>query len=343
MSTISRSGADASLAPLNPTDPVAKQLRAVLPKVQLSDCRVVPLAGGSMSDVHKVTWINSPSKFPDGAVLRSVDEEGGEDEIGLTKWAGDQGLGPNVLESDLVSRVLLLEFLPGGPISEDPDIAIPLIASCLARLHTESASFVATMESNSEATDVDGEESVELPSLLRNAKAVGAVARAALWAPGGTGVLCHRDLHRHNMMISRGGSVKLIDWTYAKVDHPLTDVALVSLFWNFTEVQEKILLKEYLGSEPTTDLQRNFRLAKRVACLSQLDWGLNRCEGDAGLYGRLEETIALSDAPPFSSFAERIASGEGVGTTPDEGRMYAVAAARLLIQMGEEGEGAALN
>ena len=68
---------------------------------------------------------------------------------------------------------------------------------------------------------------------------------------GGERVLCHMDAAHVNFLVGTNGALRLLDWEYAGLCHPLADVAMFGVFGSFTQTQTDRLLTLYLGREPT--------------------------------------------------------------------------------------------
>jgi len=68
---------------------------------------------------------------------------------------------------------------------------------------------------------------------------------------GGGRVLCHMDAAHVNFLVGTNGALRLLDWEYAGMCHPLADVAMFGVFGSFSEPEMARLLALYLGREAT--------------------------------------------------------------------------------------------
>lgn len=80
--------------------------------------------------------------------------------------------------------------------------------------------------------------------------------------PAPSPALCHSDLHVQNLLIAPGGSPVILDWEYAHISDPWWDLAAWACNGDLSVEREEVLLRLYLGSEPTTaQAERLRRLA----------------------------------------------------------------------------------
>ncbi|HEY3851567.1 MAG TPA: phosphotransferase, partial [Steroidobacteraceae bacterium] len=63
--------------------------------------------------------------------------------------------------------------------------------------------------------------------------------------------LCHSDLHVQNLLIAPGGAPVILDWEYAHISDPWWDLAGWACNGDLTAEQGELLLRHYLGREPT--------------------------------------------------------------------------------------------
>ena len=60
-----------------------------------------------------------------------------------------------------------------------------------------------------------------------------------------TTCLIHGDLSQNNVLLDSNGSIKLIDWTDARIDVPSHDIAQVFYLFKFDKKQQNFFLKNY--------------------------------------------------------------------------------------------------
>ena len=92
---------------------------------------------------------------------------------------------------------------------------------------------------------IDGRRSLDLRS-----RATGSLA-ALTASPPLAPVLCHSDLHRHNVVVGEHGLI-LLDWEYAHVSEPLWDLAGWICNNDLNEDSRQLLLARYLDRGPTS-------------------------------------------------------------------------------------------
>lgn len=92
--------------------------------------------------------------------------------------------------------------------------------------------------------------------------------RAAPFVPA----LCHNDLLPANIL-DDGRRVRLVDWEYAGVGHPLFDLAGVSAHCGFSRAGDAALLAAYRGTPGADPLDlRELRVLKAMSLLREALW-----------------------------------------------------------------------
>jgi len=61
------------------------------------------------------------------------------------------------------------------------------------------------------------------------------------------GKYCHNDAHERNMLVSSYGEYKLIDWEHSGYGNIMFELATLSSIYDYTEVEDKLLLRSYFG------------------------------------------------------------------------------------------------
>lgn len=92
-------------------------------------------------------------------------------------------------------------------------------------------------------------------------------------------VPCHNDPLCENWIIGNG-RMYLIDWEYAGMNDGMWDLADVSIEANYSEKEDHILLKSYLGCEPTTKNLKHFLANKIYLDYLWTLWGKTRVPFD---------------------------------------------------------------
>ena len=104
-------------------------------------------------------------------------------------------------------------------------------------------------------------------------------------------VPCHQDLVHHNLL-ARGKNLKVLDWEYAALGHPLFDLAVITEYHGFSEaaagrlqkawiqeVAEDAWYKNWLGGRSFAEPARQLALAGRVYRFMDLLWQLLKDPG----------------------------------------------------------------
>lgn len=178
-------------------------------------------------------------------------------ECAVRALAGEAGLAPLVHRCDPESGILIADWAPGRAWgAEETRLPgnIDVMARLLRRVHAlkipaaprrmHPADWIALYRS---ALESRGPRAGSGGGSLRSADLRSAseecLARLALDPPSAA-VLCHSDLHRHNLLI--GAAPVLLDWEYAHVSDGLWDLAgwAANNDWSTDEAQR--LLSSYL-------------------------------------------------------------------------------------------------
>jgi thiamine kinase-like enzyme len=69
--------------------------------------------------------------------------------------------------------------------------------------------------------------------------------------PAASAALCHGDLHVQNLLIAPGAAPVILDWEYAHISDPWWDLAGWACNGDLTAARRELLLRHYLGREPT--------------------------------------------------------------------------------------------
>lgn len=87
-------------------------------------------------------------------------------------------------------------------------------------------------------------------------------------------VLCHNDTYEPNYLVTKDGDMYLIDWEYAGLNYPASDLGCILCRADFTKEQIEAYFRVYLGREPTPEEQR-FYIAYIALCgFYWFCWGL---------------------------------------------------------------------
>lgn len=112
-------------------------------------------------------------------------------------------------------------------------------------------------------------------------------------------VPCHNDPLCENWVVDDSGRMYLIDWEYAGMNDFMWDVADLSIEAEFDREHDEFLLKNYLGTEPTTVDWQHFLASKLYVDYLWTLWAKTRVPFDgqpmedwaASRYARLKENI----------------------------------------------------
>ncbi len=124
-------------------------------------------------------------------------------------------------------------------------------------------------------------------------------------------VPCHNDPLIGNWVISRNGTLFLIDWEYSGMNEAMWDLSCLSIEANYSKENDKELLSFYYGRESEIDEQKRFIAAKIYVDYLWTLWGLTRVPYDGDFmqqyadtrYARLKGNITAYETLGFSAFS----------------------------------------
>jgi len=172
-------------------------------------------------------------------------------EISILEKAGEAGVAPGVVYSDIDKGVLLTEFLP-GPVWKEADLENPdqveVLADTLRRIH---ALPLSGLQIDLQLSATRYEEALQDRHGLHDF-AVHCVDIIRHVPGRDTFVCCHNDVVAGNII--GFASVKMIDWEYAGDNDPLFDLASIIGYHNFDKQRARHLLSAYAGgADPELD------------------------------------------------------------------------------------------
>lgn len=93
-------------------------------------------------------------------------------------------------------------------------------------------------------------------------------------------VPCHNDSLIGNWVLDGNGKLFLIDWEYSGMNDPMWDLSCLSIEANYSEQNDKDLLNEYYGREPSVIELKKFIASKLYVDYLWTLWGLTRVPFD---------------------------------------------------------------
>ena len=163
--------------------------------------------------------------------------------------ASDAGYGPQIFFTDEIDCVTAMAYLQREDV---PEIKLRLQAmvELLKKMHTGPE----VPHGIDKAGDLD--ESIEvvrkMNPLFLDLNVIQAVQSSvfAVTRRNASKVPCHRDLHPGNLIFTQDRFVA-IDYTWGGMDDPYVDLAIIAIFNCMTLEEEELLLRFYLGRNPT--------------------------------------------------------------------------------------------
>lgn len=199
-------------------------------------------------------------------------------EVVCQRAAHTFGVAPEVVHHE--AGILVTRFVPGRTL-EPSDVGDPNnlsnIAALLRRLHdswdrlTGEALYFSAFQAIRTYARTALRFGAALPDdiedLLEDSRTL--ARRLGPFIP----VLCHNDLLAANI-IADGQDVRLVDWEYAGIGHPLFDLAGLSANCALTEAQDIALLTAYHHGAPAANSLREFQVLKAASLLREALWAV---------------------------------------------------------------------
>jgi thiamine kinase-like enzyme len=194
-----------------------------------------------------------------------------ETEMVATKNAAALDVGPKWIASLPELDGVVMEFLPGDPVTEDAlnsEEMLSRVAVVLRTLHEgpELPTNLDPFEMVERYRSIAVANEVELPADFEWARALAARLKSAtgfsITAP------CHCDLLCANLI--DGETLRIVDWEYAGMSDPRCDLADLCAFNGLSADARAILLSKYYGSPD----QRTLLSVNVLQCISYLRAGM---------------------------------------------------------------------
>ncbi|RLA34609.1 MAG: hypothetical protein DRR15_08780 [Gammaproteobacteria bacterium] len=187
-------------------------------------------------------------------------------ELEVLKKAGEAGVAPRVVYSDIDRGVLLTEFLP-EPVWQEADLENPdyieALADVLRRVH---ALPLCGLQVDLKLSARRYEEGLQERHGLHDfaTRCLDIISSI----PGrDTFVCCHNDVVAGNIIGL--APARMIDWEYAGDNDPLFDLASVVGYHNFSKQRAQHLLSAYAGG---TDSALEEYLAEQLRLYDAIQW-----------------------------------------------------------------------
>jgi thiamine kinase len=255
-----------------PPRDIEELCRAIVPGA--GSVAIEPLGAGLLSETYRVERSGEKYTLKIAAAHRP---DLGMDlawEARLLERAAATGLAPRVCYCDPASTVLLAQWVPGRPWSQDAKDPANLrrIAALLRRVHALEIPLppraispsrwielhAAALAEQPLTADAECKAELKLVDPRLRAAAAARVKELAGFAPPPL-VVCHSDLHALNL-IEQNDALILLDWEYAHAADPFWDLAGWSANNDLQAEAQRQLLSDYRqGSALAGDWQR-FRL-----------------------------------------------------------------------------------
>ena len=197
-------------------------------------------------------------------------------ECAVSQMVGDIGIGPKVFYVIEPEGFLVTSFIDGKlppPKELGQRENIRRVAETVRRVHkmgaiSENFSPFRVIE---DAAKIARRFKVDFPDnfdwLIEQLQ----IAEAALLKAPFTPQLCHNDLLNANFLDD--GQIRILDWEYAGMGDPVFDLANFSAHHEFTDEQDRWLLKSYFGDVSAANWAR-LKILKIISDFREAMWAM---------------------------------------------------------------------
>lgn len=285
---------------------VAAALKRAFGTAQL-DAPPVPLTGGMsgallfrirLGGIAYLLRLEAPGLPPFGDPVRAH---------ACMRTAAAACLAPRVWVADPHSGVVVMDLVPERPLAEHPDREAMLVelAQAVRLLHETPAfpplmDYLAGMDLVSGWFDSAGLSSPTARELLERFAAF----RDRYRTPESDLVSSHNDLNRRNVLYD-GRRLWLIDWDAAFLADRYVDMAALANGFTQGEEEVRLVLRTYLGAEPTAAQLARLFLMRQV---NHLFYGLMFAIS-AATPGAPSAPADVEGASPLAHQHRRLATG----------------------------------
>lgn len=266
---------------------------------------------GTGSPIVKLT--TSKGVFVDRGFEFFLSPEEIQNEIQITLWASQHDIAPKVQSYNMIHMVM--EWIDGKHIQELSLDQVADLAATFRKMHSLPAPMGITKATQPRFVDqflkiyLQMKQVTSIPNYLKiiKTKILEETKQQEKL------VCCHGDVHANNVIWAKD-RLYLIDWTCSGLDFPIYDLAVSSMFWNFTASQDGHLLKSYFQKIPDEDCIQKFTVFKNFARICWAMWPIVKILADfpqkaKDLGDILEKRIKIPTLRTFEEYRRSLFDG----------------------------------
>ena len=199
-----------------------------------------------------------------------------EHEYAAHRVAAAAGIAPKIIHFIRPEGFLITRFIHGQLLSTE-DLRQPhniqRVAKVLKIIHTlpTIAANFSPFRTVENYTDIARHYKVVFPDafdwVLEHMRIIEVAFHHNPFGP----CLCHNDLLTENFL--EDGQIRILDWEYAGMGDPFFDLANFAAHHAFSDVEDRLLLKDYYGAATSTRLAK-LNLMKIMSDFREAMWGM---------------------------------------------------------------------
>lgn len=239
-----------------------------------------PLDGGFTNSIYKIIVDEKTYVLRINGTQNTYLGLKHEDESDAMRQAADLGIAPDVYECENKRDYIISEFIDGETL-KDEQMSVPSILVKVVELLKKTHAMPYRGKRYSSPFSLtrgylQGAEKLGIPcpeDLKEFLTEMNAIEKEREKDQEYQTHYCHNDAFSHNIMQSRQGSLRLLDWELSGLGDIWFDLATMSFSSGYDESTDDLLLESYFGSSDARK-RKTLHDIKFVCMIREISWAL---------------------------------------------------------------------
>lgn len=248
---------------------IGRAIRAINPDANLFLIKLKPLTGG-ISDAKIFKFEINNKQYVIRILDKKLKRETRRSEVDIQLTAASIGMAPKIfyIDSKENPKLIIMEFIDGREFSKHDfkdNKTVNKLINIIKSFHNCKANFI------SKKTRIE-----RLGELYRKNIEINKVVYPSCFDElmenlknnvkkfGRTTVQIHGDLHPKNILITKTGDIKLIDFSASHMDNPILDIVWFGCFSEATQEHVDRMLEMYLQKKLTSNERKEAAFYQNV-------------------------------------------------------------------------------